>query len=244
MRFGCAGLLLMALAPCRGETWTTAHFKFHHRKIALESSCASAPEHSARAAIIFLHGSGGPDPLNLPYRFAAAQLARDGYCVAKLHFLDATSGAASDPERHYGTWVTALEQAIVTLHHIAGAEDLRVFAIGYSLGASIVLADSATHPAEFAGVVSISGSLPDANVSRASRLPPLLMIHGEKDSVIPVRNAQQLVRLCRLTGSPCKLMILPAEGHAFTEPAKIAISQAIEKFVMETPASFGSPPVQ
>ena len=50
-------------------------------------------------------------------------------------------------------------------------------------------------------------------------LPPLLILHGEQDEEVPVVNARQLIRLCKLKDLTCELGIYPAERHVFSRSA-------------------------
>jgi dienelactone hydrolase len=65
------------------------------KKIQLEEFCRS-PSPAMPAAVIFLHGSGGPDSANLPYVVEEQDLAKQGYCIYVPHFLDSTGGRADN----------------------------------------------------------------------------------------------------------------------------------------------------
>jgi len=49
-------------------------------------------------------------------------------------------------------------------------------------------------------------------------LPPTLLINGEKDLITPVQEAIQFSNKANQLASNCKLIILPATGHAFAVP--------------------------
>jgi len=101
--------------------------------------------------------------------------------------------------------------------------------VGYSLGASVALSVAAVEP-ELAGIVVWSGSLPDA-YRNVKRLPPLLILHGARDAVIPDYNARQLAALCTLNHFSCELHIYPDEGHAFSRDAIARADGQIEAFL-------------
>jgi hypothetical protein len=75
----------------------------------LDESCAVSSPGSR--LVVFLHGSGGPGSENLPYNDEVQRLVRRGYCTYLLHYLDATSDTASNPDKNYPIWVQALEDA-------------------------------------------------------------------------------------------------------------------------------------
>src|SRR5579884_1263055 len=101
--------------------------------------------------------------------------------------------------------------------------------IGYSLGASIALSLGAEEP-DLAGIVVWSGSLPD-EYREPDVLPPLLILHGSRDTVIPEYNAQQLGSLCKLRRFKCDLEIFPDEGHAFSQSAITRAEAKIRNFL-------------
>lgn len=63
------------------------------------------------------------------------------------------------------------------------------------------------------------GSLPDEFFYHFQGMPPLLILHGEEDTNIPVINAQQLIKLCGLKQLTCENHIYPDQGHGFTGKA-------------------------
>ena len=46
-------------------------------------------------------------------------------------------------------------------------------------------------------------------------MPPLLILHGERDTNIPVSNARQLIRLCELKHFTCDNHLYPDQAHGF-----------------------------
>lgn len=178
-------------------------------KIQVEEYCDGLA--SSARVVIFLHGSGGPQSENLPYRDELRRLRSEGYCVFVPHYLGATRGSAADPPRHYRTW------ARVVTDTLSYTKNARAVLVGYSLGASVALAAAAAD-SRVQGVVEFSGSLPDEYVPTA-KLPPLLIFHGESDATVPAWNARQLVELCRQRQFNCEAHIWPGEGHVFSAAA-------------------------
>jgi predicted esterase len=44
-------------------------------------------------------------------------------------------------------------------------------------------------------------------------------LHGQRDSIIPIINAQQLVRLCEMERYACENHFYASEGHGFAGAA-------------------------
>ncbi len=210
-----------------------ANFISNDQSISIEEHC-SKESSGGMPIVVFLHGSGGPKSPNLPYRILVKDLSKHGYCIGLPHFLDATHGSAMDPKSHYEIWIQAVKDAVTSLdrHYPSGSKP-EVILIGYSLGASVVLAAAATGNRRFKAAVAFSGSLPDRYVSRVTTFPPALIIHGEEDTVIPITNAKQLLELCRRIGSSCEPDFLAGEGHVFSAQAKDSATLRIEAFLRQ-----------
>lgn len=193
------------------------------KTIHLEERCPS-PAAAKSAAVIFLHGSGGPDSVNLPYRKEEDALQKLGYCVFILHYLEATPG--------YPAWVQAVEDAATYITASAGIRKERIALVGYSLGASVALAASAKSPV-FGAIVEFSGSLPDEYLPGLQSFPPLLIIHGRNDSIVPLYNAIQLAKLCVPRHLTCQQDLLAGEGHIFTKGARAKSGRELEQFLAE-----------
>lgn len=199
-----------------------------------------APEpNSNGAAVILLYGSGGLQSSAFNYPDEARQIARMGYAVYLPHYLDATHGSANAPESHYETWANTQQytlsrifnrqQYTVSPKGREGVPQSRIAIMGYSLGGSVALAFASREP-HLAGVVVWSGSMPDA-YRDVETLPPLLILHGARDSVIPASNARQLAALCAVKHFHCDLSIYPDEGHAFSPDGIARANLQIQAFL-------------
>lgn len=156
--------------------------------------------------LILLHGSGGPD---MPfYREQAKLFASKGYTVIMPHYFDAT-GSHEPTTEHYQAWVNVV-QTLLTEHPASKT----VVLLGYSLGASIALA-AGSENLPVTAIAEWYGSLPDDFFYHMQGMPPLLILHGENDTNIPVMNAQQLIKLCAMKQLTCESHIYSEQGHGF-----------------------------
>lgn len=48
--------------------------------------------------------------------------------------------------------------------------------------------------------------------------PPVLLIHGSDDNLVPVQQSEILIEKLKNHGVPCKLIIMPGQGHGWPEP--------------------------
>jgi pimeloyl-ACP methyl ester carboxylesterase len=67
-------------------------------------------------------------------------------------------------------------------------------------------------------LLSGAAVFPLANVNSFDRMSPWLILHGARDTIIPVFNARQLAKLRDMKHGVCKLSIYDEEGHGQRPP--------------------------
>jgi dipeptidyl aminopeptidase/acylaminoacyl peptidase len=61
---------------------------------------------------------------------------------------------------------------------------------------------------------------------------PVLLIHGDKDTVVQVAQSERMADLLKAAGKPHKLLVLPDENHYFTKAAnRTRMLEAMEAFL-------------
>lgn len=75
---------------------------------------------------------------------------------------------------------------------------------------------------------SLVGKLPDAARLRSARSPinfaerlaavPILLMHGDKDPVVPIEQSKAFVERCLAAGAEIEFVIYEGEGHGFRKP--------------------------
>jgi acetyl esterase/lipase len=184
-----------------------------------------------RAAIVWVHGGGffqgnKSDP---PMAALARDFALRGYVTVSIDYRLERKNMADQNLRR--PMLDAMEDARAAVRWLrAHAVEYRIgpkkIAIGGgSAGAftSLLVAyDEAAgegesgnpgYSSKVSAVVDFWGGLLDVKVMNAGG-PPLLIIHGTQDAVVPFRLAENLARRAKEVGIPCEFQPLEGEGHA------------------------------
>jgi dienelactone hydrolase len=193
-----------------GTSIKTERFLTRGHQVTYEELSADSPN----AVLILLHGASGPSVEG--YRHQAAFFASHVYRTLLLHYYDATSSRTIS-DKNYAAWAAAVGDLIA--HVREGHRDEKVYLVGYSLGASVALA-AGSQGAPVSAIADWFGSLPDAFFHKLKGMPPLLILHGQRDAIIPVANAEQLIRLCGLEHFACDSHIYADQGHGFVGEAR------------------------
>lgn len=162
---------------------------------------------SARCLVV-LHGASGPVEF---YEDKAKYFGEQGFHVLTPHYFDATRGSSPSVE-NYRKWASVTADFVAECRRQGSTKN--VYLLGFSLGSSVALAAGSQNAAVDA-MADWYGSLPDDFFYSMKGMPPLLILHGERDTNIPVANAQQLVKLCELKQLQCEHHFYADQGHGF-----------------------------
>ena len=185
-----------------GASPDTAKFSSGNKQIAYE---VFGPD-STGPILILLHGASGP---GIPfYRQQAGYFAAKGYIVLYLHYFDAT-GSSAPSDKNYAAWAQAVGDLVRECNANPSWSSRKIALMGFSLGASVALA-AGSQRVPVDAIADWYGSLPDSFFEQRKGMPPLLILHGQQDSTIPIVNAQQLARLCEMEH-------YGGEGHGFSD---------------------------
>ena len=174
------------------------------------------PADSGRSfpAVIGLHGwSGGHASMAEP----AAALAAEGFAVYVLHYFDRSGPVEAHKGalvRHFPGWMRVLWDAVSHVERQGAVDSARIGLLGFSLGAYLALCNSAID-CRIRAVVECFGGFPREMKLFTRRLCPVLILHGEADSVIPVEEAYHLQAMMRSKGIPHAMQIYAGVGHGF-----------------------------
>ena len=110
----------------------------------------------------------------------------------------------------------AFLDAELAAHHLA---DDRLALVGFSQGAMMALQVGPRRPGRIAGIVGYSGLLagPQHLAAELRHRPPVLLLHGDADPIIPVMALQAAVEALGETGFPLEWHVRPGLQHGIDQ---------------------------
>ena len=170
------------------------------------------------AAVILLPGSSGwhdgyPE---LVRSFAAA-----GFVALAVDYLAETGPepTAEERERHWPLWQAIVGNAITFLQGSGPTTSTRsgIGLVGYSLGAFLAVSVASALPGVGA-VVDFFGGGGESLRDGGRGFPPLLILHGDADHIVPVSCAHELREAVLARCGEVEMHLYPAADHAFNAP--------------------------
>ena len=194
---------------------------------AIRAEVFEAPGTARRPVVVVLHGAGGTLFDGPEMRRVSRHLAESGNAVYLVHYFNRTATLfARDRtmQRNFGAWRETVRDSIVAIQELRG-DTAPVGIYGYSLGAFLALFTASDNP-RVGAVVEHAGGVWNGKADRIRKMPPVLMVHGERDARVSFEKyAKPLVPLLRSRGAPVATRFFPAEGHVFTQDAMVKVRQ-------------------
>lgn len=180
------------------------------------------PGTKKRPAVLVLHGAGGMIFDGAEMRRMSRHLAADGNAVYLLHYFESTGTPfavrGSTMERHFATWRRTVLDAVVEIQTLRGDRS-PVGIYGYSLGGFLAVFAASDNP-RVGAIVEHAGGVWDDKLDRLGKLPPVLMVHGERDGRVPfAKYAAPAVPELRKRSPHVRTRFFRDEGHRFTAGA-------------------------
>ena len=191
------------------------------------------------SAPILLHLHGG--------RFHSGNKAREArplirHLTSRRGFVCVSADYRLQPHVTLADQVADVRGAIAWIRaHAAefGAEPGTLFVAGSSSGANLAIRAVCDGETGIAGLICRYGYYGD--LAPRGDLPPMLIVHGEKDMMVPVSDARAFVERVRAVSSrPVSYAELPGAHHDFDMFESIrsaAVSEAVEQFTVRVSTS-------
>jgi len=158
--------------------------------------------------ILFLHGgSGRGDDIDLVSRYGPPAIAakRPDYPFIVLSPQCPAGEIWSDAD----LLVSLLDDVVA--HHRVDPE--RIYLTGMSMGGRGVWYLAYKHPDRFAAIVPVNAYAPITDWAKGLKTMPVWVFHGDRDTVVPLSDSEDMVRALRAVGNDAKFTILPGRGH-------------------------------
>jgi dienelactone hydrolase len=174
-------------------------------------------------AVVMLHGAApfkerGHDE----YERVCGRLADLGYYTEFIEYYSQTGAfGAGRPAlivKYFPTWLQVIKAGLDALDKNPAVDPHRVALVGYSLGSFLSLSAGALDPKQVDAIVEYYGGLPPALREGAKTMPPTLILHGDRDVLVPVKDAHELDELLTKENRPHEMKIYPGANHAFNFP--------------------------
>lgn len=162
----------------------------------------AAPE-KGRAALCVSGAIGGFDGPAMLYPRLGLTMPREQITVARLDY------------RAPNEFGECLVDAMAALTFLGGIGHERVALIGHSFGGAVAINAGTLSPL-VTTVIALSSQLAGAHVAGELAPKPLLLIHGDADTILSHESSQALYDRA---GEPKTLKILPGVGHRLSEAA-------------------------
>ena len=166
--------------------------------------------------IVILHGSRG---WRTEYAQYARALADSGFVALAInHFAETgRDTVAGQPPRLWPIWQEVVRNAVDYLHELPSTRGQRFGLVGFSHGAFLAISMASSKP-EIKAVVDYYGGINTTATSLEDQLrnfPPLLILHGDADTLVSVSFAQYLREAIVRRGGEVEMHIYPRAHHAF-----------------------------
>jgi dienelactone hydrolase len=212
---------------------------FEHNK---QKVCVWQYEPKAKGkhpALVMLYGMDCLTENPKHYEFIAERFAAKGYVVALVHYFDCTKIEKKDAavmqarlkasltdrlprehetqvKEHFQCWVAAAKAGVHYVRTLPSVDGEQVAMVGFSLGGFVAMSLIATEPGlDLAAVVQCFGGLPRELHPNLMKAPPVLIFHGDKDDIVPVKEAHDLKALMKERNLHVEDKIYEGVGHMF-----------------------------
>lgn len=191
------------------------------------------------ALVILIHGYGsnGEDLLSLarviqpalpdaafvapnaPSQLAQMAAAHQWWPIEAFSMAECATGAAAA--------APGLDAFITQELEKAGLPSNRLLLVGFSQGTMMALHVGLRRSEPVAGIVGISGMLvaPDTVEADIRSRPPVLLIHGAQDDVVPFRSMDLAATALKAVGVGVETHVSPAIGHSVGQDGLTAATE-------------------
>ena len=174
-------------------------------------------------AIMVVHSGAGPEG-DWRHSGVLEDLVSAGYSVFIPHYFDDIGkwSPADKPEKFLG-YIKTLNDATRYIARQPDVHTAEIGVVGISLGGYLSLGlaeETRSHPPHLRSpairaVVEMYGGMPGFAIPRMTTMPPVLILHGEDDDLVPVSEAHKLETVLQNKSIPYQIKVYRHQGHGF-----------------------------
>jgi phospholipase/carboxylesterase len=217
----------------------------------LDSKRKGAASGTTKSVVVFLHGYGADggdllglaDPLaeHLPDTTFVAPDAPErsamnpmGFQWFPIPWIDGSSEEAA--EEGMVRAVADLNAYLDAVLEDEGVTPAQIILVGFSQGTMMSLHVAPRRDAPFAGVVGFSGRLlsPETLEDEVTARPPILLIHGDQDDVVPPQSLPEAGNALSAAGFQVYAHVMKGTGHGIApDGLSVALAFMRERFGLD-----------
>jgi carboxymethylenebutenolidase len=192
-----------------------------------------APGDAPRPAALLLHGAQTFGPRLADYRRIANAICAAGIDAYLVHYYSQVDFAAVRTGQNLmatrlDAWTKMVSEIAATITRNKDATG-KVALVGFSNGGVLAVAACAKDP-RFDAAVIYYGGIPSA-LKEVRHLPPLLILHGAADNVIPVAAGKNLAAAARKLDGSGEFVTYEEAGHGFAVDRSVPATDALARTV-------------
>jgi dienelactone hydrolase len=234
-------VVVTSSASAQSGTTTQSTTTFHSGGAKITLSRYEPCGEGKHPAIVLVHGLQSVESSKSALDTICRAYAARGYAVFLIHYFERTKTSekeiapllakfknflADDNKprdeatcKIYSTWLDTLRDGLTHIRVQPNVDRERVALVGLSLGGFMSMTLATEENLQIAAVVSHFGGMPRDVGARVKKMPPMQVIHGDKDLVVPVSEAHSLEKLAKAKSFSLELHIFANAGHVFTGPS-------------------------
>jgi len=192
------------------------------------------------STVILLHGYQCIAACAQDYERYALALTKQNFDVYDVEYYSAEDYAALEQNRldgegystRFRRWTLAVRDVIEQAKAMPRSNG-SIALLGFSQGGRLALASAANNPAVSAMVVFYA-RLPDAAEmsSEIRTLPPLMLLHGNADTVVPLKDGNGIFAKAQTLGNTVEMVVYPGAGHGFDFSADAPAAVSARRHVL------------
>jgi carboxymethylenebutenolidase len=221
MRLGIAFWICCVLALTSGGCAPVAEPP-SPRQLALGvwGALVSPDDSGPHAGVVLLHGAVGWRPEIVDF---ASVLADSGFVALAIDYYAASECTPIGSTEKVGAWPAyqaAVRHAVEYVESLPSVDGGPIGLVGFSRGAFLAVSVASSLPGVGAVVdfYGGGGGGPASLEEDVQGLPPVLILHGDADTIVPVRFAFALRDAIAASGGEVELHVYPGAGHVFNLP--------------------------